>query len=175
MNKTMKLIIVLSLVLSCQTKVIEESNESGWILVYKHDKQGNALYGSKEKLIEAIQNGLAVRVGYGTKISEDRSLEHIADAGFLSILKIESQHEIFAQVDPIYRQNPFRENDTIAIKMVPDNQWRTTISTNGISSNAMINIFNDSLQGSNENRRGANWFVDYPVNYEAINKSLAFE
>ena len=175
MKKQLTVLMIFLFLLSCQTQQHENVTPLGWTLVYKHDKQGNALYGSKEKLMEAIQNGLSVRVGYGSQISEDRSIEHLSDAQFLTILKIVDQHEVYAQLAPIMRQDPFKTNDTIAIKMVPKYQWRTTIGTNGISSNVMVDKFNDSLQGSNENRRGAMWFTNYPSKFKAKNKTLTFK
>ncbi len=175
MKKSLLLIALLQLFIGCEKKQSNDNNKSGWTLVYKHDKQGNAVYGTKQKLIEAIQNGLSVRVGYGRQIQEDRSLEHLADAQFLTILKIEGQHNVFAQISPIMRQDPFRQNDSIAINMVPEFMWRTTIGTNGISSNAMVNVFKDSLNGSNNNRRGAMWFVEYPPNFDPTNTTLTIE
>ncbi len=160
---------------ACQQPQPLTQNDVGWTLVYKHDKQGNAIYGNKEKLIQAIQNGLPVKVGYGRQVNEERSLEHLADAQFLTILKIKGQHDVFAQVPPIMRQDPFKKNDSVAVRMVPEFQWRTTVGTNGISSNVMVNVFKDSLNGSNQNRRGALWFVDYPPNFEPINPTLTFK
>ncbi|WP_282042779.1 hypothetical protein [Winogradskyella flava] len=150
MKKCLIILVAILVLFSCEKKRDEHTADIGWTLVYKHDKQGNRIFGNKTELIEAIQNGLSVRVGYGTEINTERSIEHIAEAQFLTILKITDQHEVFAQINPIMRQDPFRQSDTIAIKMIPEYQWRTTISTNGISSNVMINIFKDSLEGSNQ-------------------------
>lgn len=174
--KKYQLIIVLAFFQwACQQRHSLPQQDVGWTLVYKHDKEGNAIFGTKEKLIQAIQNGLPVKVGYGWEVNEERSLEHLTEAQFLTILKIESQHDVFAQIPPIMRQDPFKKNDSVAIKMVPEFSWRTTIGTNGISSNVMVNVFKDSLNGSNTNRRGALWFVDYPPNFEPIDQSLTFK
>ena len=175
MKKNHLIFVLAFSLLACQKQHRIHQNDVGWTLVYKHDKHGNAIYGKKEKLIQAIQNGLPVKVGYGWQVDVERSLEHIADAQFLTILKVKGQHDVFAQVSPIMRQDPFKQNDSIAVKMVPEFQWRTTIGTNGISSNVMVNVFKDSLDGSNNNRRGALWFVDYPINFEPTNPSLTFK
>ncbi len=144
-------------------------------MVYKHDDHGKPLYGNKDKVIEAVQNGLSVRIGYGRQISDERSIEHVADAQFLSVLNDHDSKEVFAQISPIMRQGPYRQNDTIGIKLEAGYKWLTAIGTNGMASNVMVHTFADTLDGSNQNRRGAVWFVDYPHNFEPINKTLAFD
>jgi len=164
--KRILVFLIIGLLVGCATKKSINSSSHGWILVYKHDEQGRLLGGSKDKVIEAVRNGLSIRVGYGFGSTDgERSIEHIADAQFLTVVTIKDTVEVFAQISPIMRQGRFRLKDTVGIKLVPGYKWLTAIGTNGMCSNVMVNTFADSIQGSNENRRAANWFVDYPHNF----------
>lgn len=168
------IILTLILLCSCNSNNLKEKEtfNQGWSLVYKHDKQGQPLFGDKQKVIEAVRNGLSVKIGYGGQ-SNTRSIEHVAEAQFLTILSVSDTIEVFAQISPIMRQGPFRLKDTVGIKLRPGYKWLTAIGTNGMCSNVMVNTFLDSIDGSNENRRAANWFVDYPPNFSASIESLA--
>ncbi len=166
--------LALFFLIACGTKESQEMHKYGWSLVYKHNEQDEEIYGSKEKVIEAVRNGLSIKVGYGMRRNEHRSIEHLAEAQFLTILNIKDTTEVFAQISPIMRQGPFRLKDTVGIKLVPGYKWLTAIGTNGMCSNVMVNTFQDSINGSNENRRAAQWFVQYPPNFSPKNESLAF-
>ena len=172
MNKIL-LFLIIGLLASCAVKQTIDSANHGWTLVYKHDEQGNNLGGSKDKVIEAVRNGLSIKVGYGMGSKDgERSIEHTAEAQFLTVLSIKDTVEVFAQISPIMRQGRFRLKDTVGIKLVPGYKWLTAIGTNGMCSNVMVNTFTDTIQGSNENRRAANWFVDYPPNFTDRVKTL---
>ncbi len=157
---------------ACHSEKPISSTNYGWTLVYKHNEQGELIFGQKEKVIEAVRNGLSVKVGYGVQVNEDRSIEHIADAQFLTVLSVQDTIEVFAQISPIMRQGPFRLKDTVGIKLAPGYKWLTAIGTNGMCSNVMVNTFADTIQGSNEKRRAAMWFVDYPPQFESVVKKL---
>jgi len=160
----------------CIKKQTQAATNQGWSIVYKHDKFGKPLFGSKDKVIEAVRNGLSIKIAYGFKTKDgERSIEHAAEAQFLTILTVkDTMAEVFAQISPIMRQGPFRLQDTVGIKLVPDFKWLTAIGTNGMSSNVMVNTFADSIHGSNENRRGALWFVDYPPDFKSKVETLIF-
>jgi len=165
MNKIL-LFLIIGLLAGCVAKQSINSTNHGWTLVYKHDEQGKLLEGSKDKVIEAVRNGLSIKIGYGFGSTDgQRSIEHTADAQFLTVVTIKDTVEVFAQISPIMRQGRFRLKDTVGIKLVPGYKWLTALGTNGMCSNVMVNTFADSIQGSNENRRAANWFVDYPPNF----------
>lgn len=170
MKQTISLLTIIVLI-SCSQNQTDNTSIAGWSLVYKHSKQGEQLYGSKEKVIEAVRSGLSVKVGYGMQ-GKNRSIEHVAEAQFLTILTIKDTLEVFAQISPIMRQGRFRLKDTVGIKLAPGYKWLTAIGTNDMCSNVMVNTFKDTIDGSNENRRAANWFVEYPSNFEPEDRSL---
>lgn len=138
-----------------------ESHVSEWRLVFRNDAEGNAVYGSKEKLINAVRNGLPVRIGFGgrSRVDSTRSVEHLADAQFLSIIDNE---EVFAQITPIIGQAPGRDESGIKIRFRTNNKWTMIRGTNGYSTSMMIDYMSDTLVGApRDGQRGASWFVNY--------------
>ena len=170
--KEIWILLLLLFTFSCSTDGAKNNLEHGWSLVYKHDKNGRQIFGSKQNVIDAVRNGLSVKVGYGMQRRDKRTIEHLAEAQFLTVINVKDTTEVFAQISPIMRQGPFRLQDTIGIKLVPGFQWLTAIGTNGMCSNVMVNTFEDTSDGSNQKRRGANWFVQYPPNFKPKNESL---
>ncbi len=168
-----RFILIVLILFGCASEKTIDSTDYGWKLVYKHNEQGELISGSKNKVIEAVRNGLSIKIGYGVQVNENRSIEHLAEAQFLTVLSIKDTVEVFAQISPIMRQGPFRLKDTIGIKLAPGYKWLTAIGTNGMCSNVMVNTFADTIHGSNEKRRSAMWFVDYPPKFKGETNILA--
>lgn len=149
------IILVLLLFYSCN-----QTTAPQWHLVYKHDAQGNAITGSKEDLKMAVRQGLPIRIGWGrANPDRTRSIEHVADAQFLSIL---DGQEVFAQISPIRGQAPFGTLDSMGIQFRPENIWTTIKGSNGYSSNLMFNYVADTLNNmGNERPQGISWYAFY--------------
>lgn len=146
--------LLLLLIVGCNTK--ENSN---WQLVYKNDKEGKTLYGSKATLIEAVRQGQPIRVGFGRTSQTDikRSFEHYTDAFFLTIL---DGKEVFAQVAQIVGQRPVREKDSVKIQFRDSNKWTKVMGTNGYSSGLMINVIQDTIiSPSKDGKAVTSWFL----------------
>ncbi len=97
-------------------------------ILLKTDFEGVVSEGSIEALIEAIQNGESIRVGWQLDFNGDQKadLEHWIDANFISILN----GHVFNQIEPIYRQIPKAEIPQIEIQD-SKTQWTGIIGTNG--------------------------------------------
>lgn len=135
-----------------------KSDES-WRLVYRHDADGNALYGDKAELIAAVRNGLPVRLGFGGRSQTDtnRSVEHLADVQFLTIL---DNTEVFGQIEQIIGQAPAREDDGNKVRFRTHNTWTKIAGTNGYSVGLMVDYINDSIPNPpGDRKQGASWFV----------------
>lgn len=144
--------------LGCEDKDDGES-VSEWKLVYQNDAEGNAVYGNKEELMDAVRNGLPVRIGWGRRSTQDttRSVEHVADAKFLTIM---DNTEVFAQIDPIIGQRPVRDGDTLKMRFRNSNKWVKMAGSNGYSTALMIDYLNDTLVNpGRDNRAGTWWYV----------------
>ncbi len=136
-----------------------QQHESGWELVYKNDADGNALYGSKEELINAVRAGNPIRIGFGFRSRRDssRTIEHVSDAEFLTIL--DGEH-VFAQVPQIIGQRPTNDEGDLKIFFRENNKWTKIAGTNGFSTGLMVDFINDSLVNHGaDNRAGTSWYV----------------
>ncbi len=98
-------------------------------IVLKTDFDGNITEGSIEQLIQKIQVGHDVRVGWHLDFDEDKQsdLEHWVDADFISILN----GHVFTQISPIYAQIPNPEIPQIEI-LESTKRWTAVIGTNGL-------------------------------------------
>jgi len=96
--------------------------------VLKTDFKGQVSEGSIEKLIEEIQAGKSVRVGWQLDFDKDGipDVEHWIDANFISILN----GHVFNQIDAIHRQVP--KKDIPQVELVNSTMmWMGIIGTNG--------------------------------------------
>lgn len=89
---------------------------------------GEVTEGSKAALIEAVESGRAIRVGFGLGQGETGGyfLTHWFEAKFLTVLG----EEVFTQTPQIHRQRPDREAGDVTF---PDRAqlWVATMGTNG--------------------------------------------
>lgn len=137
----------------------DTKSDESWRLVYRHDADGNALYGDKSELIAAVRNGLPVRLGFGGRGRTDtsRSVEHLADVQFLTIL---DNTEVFGQIEQIIGQAPAREEDGNKVRFRTHNTWTKIAGTNGYSVGLMVDYINDSIPNlPGDRKQGASWFV----------------
>ena len=121
---------------NCQTSTLVDS---GWQLVYKNDANGNAVYGNKAELLDAVRLGYPIRIGWG-----GTRVEHVADADFLTIF---NGDEVFAQIKPIIGQRPQMSDDSLKIAFRPNNKWVKIAGTNGYSTSLMTNYLQDTIVG----------------------------
>ena len=141
------------LIVSCN-----DNKNSKWQLIYKNDKDGKVISGTKESLLKAIRNGEEIRIGWESRRVSDttKSVEHFADAKFLTISNGE---EVFAQIDPIIGQHPDLDGDTLSINFRENFQWSILVGTNGFSDRLNIDVLKDSVTGHRNRPTKVSWFV----------------
>ncbi|GEM_PF-913243 len=150
---------VLSLLLlpSCENA---HGTQGGWQKVYQNSAEGEALFGEKEKLIEAVRLGYPIRIGWG-----GNSVEHVTEATFLTIF----EGEVFGQIEGIVGQAPRVDSDSAKIRFRLQNHWTKIAGTNGYSTAFMTDYFQDTLVGGGNDRSSATtWYVLYPSHAEPI-------
>ena len=144
----------LILLLFCSCQITNNSN-AGWQKVFQNNENGEATFGDKSKLIDAVRLGYPVRIGWGSN-----RIEHVADADFLSIFEGE---EVFAQIKTIIGQEPRIDGDSLKIRFRTENHWTKIAGTNGYSNGLMTDYFNDTKTGGGIDRyRSTTWYVLYP-------------
>ncbi len=137
---------------SCQTP---QKTSAGWQKVFKNSPTGEAVFGDKSKLIDAVRLGYPIRVGWGSN-----RVEHVAEAAFLTIFEGE---EVFAQTRTIIGQAPRIDGDSLKVRFRMQNHWTKMAGTNGYSSGFMTDYFKDSITGGGMDRYTATtWYVLYP-------------
>ena len=143
--------LALILLSSCQSP---NNPAHGWQLVFQNDESGEATFGDKSKLIDAVRSGYPVRIGWG-----GNRVEHVADAEFLTIF----EGEVFAQINAIVGQAPRIDGDSIKIRFRTQNHWTKIAGTNGYSTGLMIDYFQDTIAGGGTDRYSpTTWYVLYP-------------
>ncbi len=144
---------------SCAPKKPSNNQYDSWRLVYKHDKEGNVIFGDKQELINSVRSGSSIKVGWGgPRISDStQTLEHLTNGNFISIL---NNQDVFVQVEQIIGQRPFFTNDSLKIQFRPSNKWTAIIGSNGYMTGLMTDYLNDSIVSEgNERKIGVAWFV----------------
>lgn len=120
--KIIQLIIFLSLT------VLNSNYGQSNTVILKTDFEGKIEEGTIQNLIEKIEDGHKIRIGWSLDFDKDQKsdLIHWIDANFLSIYK----GHVFNQIEPIYRQTPDKETAQIKI-LNSDMKWTGIIGTNG--------------------------------------------
>lgn len=160
MNSLLKISsLILIFFYSCKSP--DNSNE-GWQMVFQNDANGQATFGDKSILVDAVRLGYPVRIGWGSN-----SVEHVAQADFLTIFDGE---EVFAQINTIVGQAPQIHSDSLKVRFRTENHWTQISGTNGFATSLMTNYFQDTLvSGDIDRYTTTRWYVLFP------NHKLALE
>jgi len=135
-NKSMKhlyLITLFTLIISGISVGQTNTYDGSYKVAYETDAKGNALTGELSNLVEYVNNGNPIRVGWtlefmNPETGEKDSFSHWADAGFITILN----GHIFAQIQSIYQQGPsIQEPPSVFLTSGEPNGWVAIIGTTG--------------------------------------------
>ena len=124
-KKVPSLVILFSLLSGCTPN----NQNSTYQLVYKNDKQGNTVSGSKEALIDAIRLGATVRIGWGSE-GKTHQIEHLSDPVWIAVL---DEKEVIVHLDPQVLSSVDWDNlsANYADSTSADHEWRVAITTKG--------------------------------------------
>ncbi|NJB71712.1 hypothetical protein GGR42_002174 [Saonia flava] len=117
-----------------------------WKLVYKTDRGGNKVFGSKDELISLIRKGYPIKIGWASRRKNDttKTVEHTVDAQFLTIA---NGNEVFAQITPFLAQRPNLTSDSLSMTLLPvQSNW--VLGTNGSISSVNIDYVKDTVRNS---------------------------
>lgn len=160
-------IILLSLSLyffNCTPKTAYTSEK--WTIVYKNDKQGNTVMGSKKKLINAIRQGLPIRIGWGSK-GKTISIEHISEPIWIAVM---NEKEVMAQLDPqvFSKINWDNLTATYADSTRLNTEWRVALTTRGDFDAVWYNKTTNEIIRRRPQNHTMSWFVKgYDANLTA--------
>ena len=121
--KKLLFISAIALLFSCQQQ------HSNYQVVYKSDKEGNTLQGSKAALINSIRGGADIKIGWGSQGKTHR-IEHLSEPIWIAVL---DETEVTAQLDPQVLAKTHWEELTAsyADSTLLNQEWRVVITTKG--------------------------------------------
>ncbi len=125
----MKYKLILSLIIILVISCNPENGNSQYRIVYKNDKNGNVLKGSKQKLIKFIRGGADIKIGWGTK-GQSHSIEHLSEPIWIAVL---DESEVVAHLDPQVLSKTDWNNlsANYADSTLLSQEWRVVITTKG--------------------------------------------
>ena len=145
-NNLIKILLFSILIYSCNERdnnTEKKPTNEVWSLIYKTDKNGKTIFGSKDELISCVRKGYPIRIGWASRRRSDstKSVEHVVDGEFLTIA---NGKEVFAQITPFLAQRPDLTGDTLSMTLMPStSHW--ILSTNGLISSANLNHSTDTI------------------------------
>lgn len=130
-----KLLITILICITFFTEAYSQTVESSnaYQIIYEADKEGNRISGSLEDLVEYVQNGNPIRVGWMLKLKPPKEeafeMHHWTDAGFITTLR----GHVFVQIRGIFEQGPMISTPP-GVLLVSDtpNSWVGIIGTTGV-------------------------------------------
>jgi len=145
--------LIFLLMISCDQKPMI----ADYKVVYKNDRAGNAITGSKNELITSIRAGASIKVGWGFK-GENHSIEHLSEPIWIAIL---DEKEVVVHLDAQVLSKTDWDNLTAnySDSTLLDKEWRVAITTKG----EFDAVWYDRKVGEITNRRPQNhtitWFA----------------
>lgn len=124
-KKTPSLVVLFCLFAGCAPS----SQTSTYQLVYKNDKEGNTVSGSKEALINAIRLGASIKIGWGSQ-GKAHTIEHLSEPVWIAVV---DEKEVVAHLDPqVFSQIDWDNlTATYTDSLSVINEWRVAITTKG--------------------------------------------
>lgn len=149
------LLFTLSLLigLSCAS----ENTVSEYRIVYKNDREGNTLKGSKEALIHHIRGGADIKIGWGGQ-GKAHSIEHLSEPIWIAVL---DETEVVAHLDPQVLSRTDWEALTAdyADSTLLDQEWRVVLTTKGEFDAVWYNRKNGTISNRRPQKHTMTWFA----------------
>lgn len=152
MNTRSLLVFLMALLFSCQT----EHKTDHFRIVYKNDREGNTLQGSKAELIKHIRGGAEIRIGWGGKGKSHR-IEHLSDPIWIAVL---DETEVIAHLDAQVLSKTDWENlsANYADSTLYHQEWRVVITTKGEFDAVWIDRNTNKLINRRPQNHVISWF-----------------
>lgn len=151
--KYLLLIVGLYAIAGCQSPLTTQD----YHVVYKNDKEGNTVSGSKSELINYIRAGASIKVGWGVK-TEKHSIEHIAEPIWIAVL---DESEVIAHLDPqvLSKTDWTTLSANYADSSLLRQEWRVALTTKGSFDAVWIDQVNRKVTQRRPQNHTMTWFV----------------
>jgi len=149
--------LVAGMLLMTMSSCIKNNPSNTWEIALKTNKTGEPVEGSKAKLIKAIRNGKAVKIGWGSK-GKTHSIEHLSEPIWLAIL---DEQEVTAK---LHRQlSGTVDWDNLSANHsntdVLHEEWRVILTTKGSFDAIWYDRRGDTLIRRVPQQHPMTWFV----------------
>ena len=147
--------LLMILALLCSQSVFAE-----WRLLYKNDRDGQAVEGDIDDLIDAVRQGLPIRIAWGAaRPNQPESyVEHVAEADFVTVA---SGKNVFVQIPEHIGQTSYWDTDFQDFN-TPEVVWRGLFGTTG----RFMAVFYNRSSGETVRRLPQkvvmSWFAEMP-------------
>lgn len=130
---------------------------SGFKIAYKNDKEGRAIVGNKEDLIQNIRGGSEIKIGWGFK-GANHSIEHLSVPIWIAIL---DESEVIAHLDAQVLSKMDWENlsSNYSDSTLLHQEWRVVITTKGEFDAVWIDRNSGKLIKRRPQNHTITWFV----------------
>ncbi len=126
--------LTLLLFISFYSLYTNAQTENTYKIIYEADREGKKIAGNLEELINHVQNGNPIRVGWVLKFKDQQGgpaieMQHWTDAGFITTLR----GHVFAQISSIYQQGPsIGKPPGVFLVNAKANGWVAILGTTGV-------------------------------------------
>ena len=146
-------LLLITVFFSCQP----DNKEAQFKIVYKNDREGKTLKGSKAELIRYIRGGAEIRIGWGGKGKSHR-IEHLSDPIWIAVL---DETEVIAHLDPqvLSRTDCDGLSANYADSILYHQEWRVVITTKGEFDAVWIDRNTNTLINRRPQNHVITWFA----------------
>ena len=150
--------LLFALLISCN----RNNSNSNYRIVYKNDKEGNTLVGSKKELINSIRGGASIKIGWGIK-GKTHTIEHLSEPIWIAVL---DEKEVIAHLDVQILSKIDWDSLTAnySDSTLLNQEWRVVLTTKG----EFDAIWYDRKEGKITKKSSQNhtitWFVKSVLN-----------
>jgi hypothetical protein len=154
----------LSLVVFALTMAVSSctsDNEiSSWRLVFQNDLHGNTISGSRKALSSALKRGSPLRVAWGEKLEDGRSVVEFAVPDFISLM---ADSEVVVQFPGHIIQTSYIDPHTSELRTAPTpTVWRALMSTDGRFHQFHYELKTGEVARTMHARTAMSWYVLAP-------------
>ncbi|MDB4292389.1 hypothetical protein N9954_03220 [Maribacter sp.] len=151
--------VLVACLIFISTSCKQESVSTKMHVLYKNDKNGMALLGSKENVIAAVRKGADIKIGWQS-VGKTRKIEHLSTPIWLAVL---NEKEVMAYLDPQVFANTdwdnlsaaYTDSKNLAI------EWRVVLTTSGSFDAVWYNRKVDSVVRRVPQNHEMTWFARY--------------
>ncbi len=130
-----------------------------WRLVFQNDAQGRDIGGDRGHLVNALRRGSPIRVAWGEKLPDGRSVVEFAEPAFTSLM---GERDVVVQFPEVLIQTDYLDATKAALRD-PPLVWRGLMSTDGRFDAVMVDQETGKVVRRLAQRASMTWYALAPA------------